>query len=187
MSIRFCEFCSTVHHDETTHCPECGTRLVQTVSEEYFNDPANPWPFVPIDHLHLEIQGKARHVRFSGTHSVFHLWAALHKAYTENRLYCRYKSDELELMCYPAGFKPKSLPLLDPVLIMASKHRAFSLYSYQACDPDLLDMGNVLEMTYHGSFEIVDCPPRFWKDILGWLVATPPHPALDNQWTYFMT
>ena len=38
MSIRFCEFCSTVHPDEATHCPDCGTRLVQTASEEDFNN-----------------------------------------------------------------------------------------------------------------------------------------------------
>ena len=187
MNVHFCEFCSTVHPDETTHCPFCGTGLVQQVSEEYFNDPGNPWPFVPISYLHLLIQGKPRALRFSGTHSVFHLWTELHQAYAENRLYCRDKGEEMELCSYPAGQEPEGMELLDPVRIMANTQQKFSLYSYAEADPDVDEESGDLEMTYEGSFEMVDCPQRYWKDLLGWLVATTPYPELDNQWTYFVT
>ena len=81
MSIRFCEFCSTVHHAETTCCPHCGARLIQSAPEDYFNDPANAWPFMPVNEFCLRIQGQPRKIIFNGTHSVYHLWTALHDAY----------------------------------------------------------------------------------------------------------
>ena len=184
MSIRFCEFCSTVHPDETTHCPDCGTRLVQTASEEDFNNPNNPWPFVPISYLHLEIQGKPRQVRFSGTHSVFHLWTEMHHAYRDMTLYFRENRDEMELVRYPKGHCPAGYQRLDPVRIMSSSHAKYSLYTYHSLDPVLTGAGDALEKTYQGSFEIVDCPKRYWRDILGWLVATVPHDALEENWHY---
>ena len=184
MSIRFCEFCSTVHPHETTHCPDCGTPLVQAVSEELFNDPNNPWPFTPISGIQLVIQGKPRCVNFSGTHSVYHLWSQLHKAYENGTLCFSDRGTEMELACHSVE-QPVRGAALDPVAIMGCHHSRFSLYNHRDNDPDMA--GGDLKWSYQGSFEIVDCPPRFWKDILGWLVATPPHPALDNQWTYFMT
>ena len=187
MHIRFCEFCSTVHPDETTHCPDCGAQLVQTVSEEAFNDPSTPWPFVPIDRLSLELQGKPRPVSFSGTHSVFHLWTELHNAYKEKALYCRKGWNEMELARYPEGKCPPDFKLLDPVQIMASQDTKYSLYTYQPGDPDLPGLEDGLEKTYQGSFEIVDCPQRYWPDILGWLAATEPHVAPNPHWTYPVT
>ena len=187
MSIRFCEFCSTVHPDETTHCPICGARLVQTTSEEDFNNPSKPWPFVPITSMCLVIQGKPRQIIFSGTHSVYHLWAEMHRAYEAGTLYFREKGEELELISFPENIHPEDCRLLEPVSIMASNHSRFSLHTYVVCDPELEVYNHKLEKSYQGSFEIQDCPDRFRKDILGWLAATEPRPELDNQWTYFMT
>ena len=187
MSIRFCEFCSTVHPNEATHCPDCGTRLVQTTSEEDFNNPAKPWPFVPINHMHLVIQGKPYQILFSGTHSVYHLWTELHGAYEAGMLYFRAKGNEMELISCPEHEYPQDCRLLEPVTIMECEHRRFSLYTYVAGDPEMAEEENKLEKTYQGSFEILDCPDRFRKDVLGWLAATEPRPELDNQWTYFMT
>ena len=187
MSIRFCEFCSTVHPDETTHCPSCGTRLVQTVSEEDFNDPAMPWPFVPINHVSLAIQGKPRLVQFNGTHSVYDLWKELHQAYAHNSLYYRENRDEMELARYPQGHCPPQFQRLTPVNIMASSHRRYSFYIYQPGDPEMPGVEDGLEKTYQGSFEIVDCPQRYWKDILGYFVASAPYNALEENWTYAFT
>lgn len=187
MSIRFCEFCSTVHPDEATHCPDCGARLDQSASEDYFNDRSNPWPFVPIDTICLHLQGKPLHIRFSGTHSVFHLWSTLHSAYEQMTLCCHAKGEELELASYPAGRRPAEYKTVDPVMLMGSRHRKFSLYTYQEADPEVATTPGELEMTYHGSFEIEDCPPKYWRDILGWLVATEPRPEIENSWTYEMT
>ena len=203
MSIRFCEFCSTVHPDEATHCPACGTRLAQTTSEEQFNDPTNPWPFTPISDIRLVIQGKPRQISFSGTHSVYHLWTQMHTAYESGALYFRERGDELELACFPEGQHHEEYHLLEPVTIMACNQNRFSLYTYEEIDPELEvvseqaegeeitpapeEKEGLLMMTYEGSFEIPDCPDRFRKDILGWLIATNPYPELDNQWTYFMT
>ena len=187
MNIHFCEFCSTVHPDEATHCPDCGTRLVQTTSEEQFNDPNNPWPFTPISNIQLVIQGKPRQINFSGTHSVYHLWSEMHGAYEAGVLYFRDKGEEMELISCPEGTHPEDCRLLEPVTIMAMNHSCFSLHTYVADDPEMEKVANPLEKSYQGSFEIQDCPDRFRKDILGWLVATEPRPELDNQWTYFMT
>lgn len=187
MSIRFCEFCSTVHPDAATHCPDCGAQLIQQVSEEYFNDPANPWPFEPVNRLCLLIQGKPRYVRFSGTHSVFHLWSVLHSAYDRMELCCHGKKEELELASFPKGRRPGDYEVLDPGRILNNVHRKFSLYTYQEADPEVSGEDGGLEMTYHGSFEIEDCPRKFWRDILGWLVATTPYPQVHNEWTYEIT
>lgn len=187
MSIRFCEFCSTVHPEVTTHCPDCGALLVQTVSEEAFNDPNTPWPFTPIDGLCLEIQGKPRYVSFSGTHSIFHLWTELHNAYEEGCLYCRTKRNEIELARYPEGKCPPDFQLLDPVKIMEIQESKYSLYTHHPGDLDLPGLEDGLEKTYQGSFEIIDCPQRYWKDILGWLAATKPYPAPNPNWTYPIT
>ena len=187
MSIRFCEFCSTVHRDGATHCPDCGAPLAQDVSEEYFNDPGNPWPFVPISYLRVQIQGTSRSIRFEGTHSVFHLWSVLHSAYRQNALYFHERGEEMELAWYPDGQQPEDYRLLDPVAIMASKHHAFSLYAYQEGDHDAIIDRNTPAMMYHGSFEIEDCPEKYWRDILGFMVATEPRPELENNWTYVIS
>ena len=187
MHIRFCEFCSTVHKDDRTHCPHCGTQLVQTVDEDDFNNPNTPWPFVPIEYLQLEIQGKPRMVRFSGTHSVFHFWTELHRAYQENALYFREHRNEMLLIYVPQGDCPDGAQPLDPVRIMESQYDRYSLYTDQPMelDGDQEEVG--MSVMYQGSFEIVDCPQRYWKEILGWLVATEPRPALEDDWVYFVT
>ena len=189
MDIRFCEFCSTVHPDDATHCPNCGTRLVQSVSEEYFNDPENPWPFVPISQIHVALQGTPRLICFSGTHSVFHLLTELHEAYSRSALYCRVKGEELELVHDPKGCPSEEYRLLDPVVIMGCQHNRFSVYSTQEEDPDVSATvaEDALERTYHGSFTFEDCPVKFRRDLLGWMVAAEPRPALEAQWSYVIS
>ena len=187
MSIRFCEFCSTVHPDGATHCPDCGARLDQCASEDYFNDRSNPWPFVPINSICLQLQGKPLHIRFSGTHSVYHLWTELYRAYGQQSLCCHAKGGELELATFPGGRRPPEYRLVDPVMLLGSRYRKYSFYTYQESDPDVAADPNELEMTYHGSFEIEDCPAKYWRDVLGWLVATAPRAEIENNWTYEMT
>lgn len=184
MNIRFCEFCSTVHPDASTHCPECGARLIQEVAEAQFNDPANPWPFVPVDRLCLRIQGRERNICFSGTHSVYHLWSRLHSEYEAMNLYCRTRKDEMELMAFPDEETHDDYRLLEPGILLNCKVRKFSFYTFEKADPEVAPESGELEKTYHGSFEISDCPRKEWGNVLGWLVATAPCPRAEEQWTY---
>lgn len=181
MSIRFCEFCSTVHSDDTIYCPDCGTRLIQSATEKYFNDSDNPWPFQPVNRFCLRIQGQPRNICFSGTHSVFHLWSALYSAYEQMRLYYRVKQDELELVGFPPERDLAELKRLDPAMLLNCKYRRFSFHTYGQLAPEMADEP---AMIYQGSFEIEDCPPKAWGNVLGWLVATAPRPEPDNNWTY---
>lgn len=183
MNIRFCEFCSTVLRDEPSHCTVCGARLVQEVSEEQFNDPGNPWPFVPVDALCLRIQGQPQTIRFSGTHSVYHLWSLLHEAYDRMELCFRPRKEEMELVWFPEGQRPGDYRVLDPGALLNCKYRKFSFYTYQEADPEVAQEDE-LEQIYHGSFEVEDCPPKLWGNVLGWLAATGPRPAPENGWTY---
>lgn len=184
MSIRFCAFCSTVHPDESTHCPDCGTRLIQEVAEEQFNDPGNPWPFVPVSQLCLRIMGQPYTIDFSGTHSVFHLWSLLHREYEQGRLYCRPRKEELELVSFPPDQCPDDFKILDPGRLLNCKHRKFSFSAYQEEDPEVALEPGEMDMLYHGNFEINDCPPKYWGNVLGWLAATEPYPEAENNWTY---
>ena len=182
--IRFCEFCSTVHPAEATHCSDCGTRLIQAVSEAQFNDPANPWPFEPVSRLCLRIQGQPRYLNFSGTHSVYHFWSDLYDGFRSRTLCCRVRKGELELALFPGGNCPETYPRLTPDRLLNCWYRKFSFYTYQEPDPALNMAPGSLEMTYQGSFEIEGCPVRSWGNVLGWLVGTAPRPAPDNGWTY---
>lgn len=184
MSIRFCEFCSTVHSDDTTHCPDCGTRLIQSATEEYFNDSDNPWPFQPVSQFCLRIQGQPRTILFSGTHSVFHLWTALHSAYEQMCLCYRAKQGELELMSFPPERRPAEFRILDPAMLLNCKYHRFSLHTYGDIAPEMTEEPGENTMIYQGTFEIENCPPKAWGNVLGWLVATAPRPAPDTNWTY---
>lgn len=184
MNIRFCEFCSNVLRDESTHCPVCGARLTQEVTEEQFNDPANPWPFMPVSELCLRIQGLPRIIRFSGTHSVYHLWSLLHQEYDAMHLCCRVRKEEMELTGFHDDRCPEGFRVLEPGMLINCKHRKFSFSTYQAVDPELALEPGEMELEYQGSFEIEDCPPKLWGNVLGWLVATAPRPVPENSWTY---
>ncbi|MBQ8237223.1 MAG: hypothetical protein IJZ39_03635 [Oscillospiraceae bacterium] len=184
MNIRFCEFCSSVNRDGATHCPECGARMIQEVTQEQFNDPANPWPFDPVDTLCLQIQGRPRLIVFSGTHSVYHLWSQLHAEYDAMRLFFRTRKDEMELAGFPEGQCPEGYRLLDPGVLLSCKYRKFSFYTYEEEDPEVAAEPGEMEMIYQGSFEINDCPRKEWGNVLGWLAATAPCPRPDDQWTY---
>lgn len=184
MNIRFCEFCSSVNRDGATHCPECGARMIQEVTQEQFNDPTNPWPFDPVDSLCLRIQGQPRIICFSGTHSVYHLWSRLHEAFDSMRLYFRTRKDEMELVGCPGDQRPDGCQLLDPGVLLNCGYRKFSFHTYEEADPEVaLEPGEV-EMIYQGSFEITDCPRKEWGNVLGWLAATAPCPRPEEQWTY---
>lgn len=184
MNIRFCEFCSTVHPEEDSHCPDCGTRLIQEVSEEEFNDPGNPWPFVPVTQLCLRIMGQSHTITFSGTHSVFHLWSLLHREYEADQLYYKPRKGELELVGASPEHRPADFKLLDPGMLLNCRFRKFSFHTYREEDPEMALEPGEMDMAYHGSFEFEDCPPKSWGNILGWLVATPPRPKPENDWTY---
>ena len=184
MNIRFCEFCSSVHRDGETHCPACGARLIQEVTVEQFNDPANPWPFVPMDTLCLRIQGQPRHIVFSGTHSVYHLWSRLHEAYDAMCLCFRTRKEEMELVGFPAGQRPEGYSILEPSVLLNCAHRKFSFSSYEEAHPEVALEPDEKALIYQGSFEINDCPRKQWGNVLGWLAATVPCPRPDDEWTY---
>lgn len=182
MNIRFCGFCSSISQDGADRCPVCGAQLMQEVAEELFNDPANPWPFQPLEQLCLRIQGQPRMIRFSGTHSVYHLWSQMHSAFESMTLYCHPRQDELELMSFPAGHRPDGWDLLEPGRLLNCAHRKFSFHTYQESDPAVALKPGEMVMEYQGSFELDDCPRKAWGNVLGWLVGTAPRPAPD--WTY---
>lgn len=184
MNIRFCEFCSNVLQDASTHCPICGTRLIGESAGEQSGDPENLRPFVSVDTFCLQIQGQPRYIRFSGTHSVYHLWSRLHSAYEAMRLYCRPRKDEMELLAFPAEDCPADFQLLEPGILLNCKYRKFSFHTYEETDPDVALEPGETEKVYYGNFEITDCPGKEWGHVLGWLVATAPRPA--EQWTYEM-
>lgn len=184
MYIRFCEFCSTISRDGSTHCPECGARLIQEVTEEQFNDPTNPWPFEPVDTLCLRIQGQPRPIQFWGTNSVYHFWSRLHEEYEAMGLYWQARKDEMELVGAARGTCPRGFSLLDPGDLINCGYRKFSFSTYEEADPEMAPESGETERIYQGSFEINDCPRRQWGNVLGWLVATAPIPRPDDQWTF---
>ena len=184
MSIRFCEFCSSVHHADTEKCPHCGARLIQSVAEVAFNDSNNPWPFLPVNEFRLRIQGQPRKIIFSGTHSVYHLWTALHNAYRRMELCWRVKQGELELVAYPPAHRPKDFTLLDPGTLLNCQYRQFTFHTYEPVDPAIAAEPGQMQLSFQGNFDIEDCPPSQWGIVLGWLVATAPRPAAAHNWTY---
>ena len=184
MSIRFCEFCSAVHTDEMTHCPVCGALLIQSVEEDYFNDSGNPWPFLPVNEFCLRIQGQPRKILFSGTHSVYHLWTALHNAYEQMHLCWRVKADEVELVAYPPELRPKDFQVLDPGMLLNCRYRLFTFETYEEVDPAIASEPGQMQLSFQGNIDIEDCPPKQWGNVLGWLVATAPRPAARKNWTY---
>ena len=184
MNIRFCEFCGNVLREEAEHCPVCGAVPAQQVTEEQFNDPANPWPFLPLDTLVLRIQGQPRVMRFSGTTSIYHFWSLLHREYDAMRLCCRIRKDEMELEGFDAESRPADFVPLEPGLLLNCRHRKFSFHTCQEADPEIALEPGEMERTYQGTLEIDDCPPALWGNVLGWLAATAPHPAPGDGWTY---
>ena len=184
MNIRFCEFCSSINRDDATHCPECGARMLQEVTLEQFNDPANPWPFAPVNTLSLRIQGQPRLLVFNGTNSVYHFWSRLHEAYESMNLYYQTRKDEMELLEYREGQCPRGFKSLEPGDLINCKYRKFSFYTYEEADPEVALEPGEMAMAYHGSIEVGDCPRKQWGNVLGWLAATAPCPRPDDDWTY---
>lgn len=184
MSIRFCEFCSSIQRGGAEYCPVCGARLTQETEEALFNDFDSPWPFAPVSELCLRIQGQPMTIRFSGTHSVYHLWAQLHSEYEAMSLYCRPRQAELELVGFPGNQPPEGYRLVDPGLFLNCPYRRFSFHTHQALDPEVAREPGEMETEYHGSFEIGAVHPKYLGNVLGWLAATAPRPAPENNWTY---
>lgn len=183
MNIRFCEFCSGVCQDGD-RCPVCGSRLTQEAPEAVFNDPEHPWPFTPLSALCLRIQGQPMTIRFSGTHSVYHLWSLLHSEYEAMRLYCRPRQAELELVGFSGSQPPEGYRLVEPGLFLNCGFRRFSFHTRQALDPDVARESGEMETEYHGSFEIDAAHPKYLGNVLGWLAATAPRSAQEHSWTY---
>ena len=183
MSVRFCEFCSSIHQN-TDHCPACGTRLTQEAAEELFNDFDSPWPFTPVTRLCLRIQGQPMTIRFSGTHSVFHLWSQLHREYEAMTLCCRPRQGELELVGFPPDQRPEDYRPVEPDLFLNCTHSRFSFHTHHELDPEVAREPGEMETEYHGSFEIDAAHPKYLGNVLGWLAATAPRPAPDHNWTY---
>ena len=182
--IRFCEFCGNVVREEMARCAICGCGLTQEVTEEQFNAPGSPWPFTPRETITLSIQGNPRTIRFSGTHSLYHLWLGLHRTYAAMALQYRDRNGEMELAQFPAGRAPAEFRPLEPGVILNCRHRNFSICTYHDPDPELgLEPGS-LEIHYQGSFELTDCPDRDIPYVLGWLLATVPCPNHRGNWIY---
>lgn len=184
MNIRFCEFCSNVVQEALERCPVCGGLLSQEVSEEEFNDPANPWPFVYVDTLVLRIQGQPRVLRFDGTHSLYHFWSRLHREFDALRLCFRVRKEELELAGYDPENRPADFVPLDPGMLLNCRYRKFSFYADETVYPEIALEPGEMEHTYQGTLEIDDCPPELWGNVLGWLAGTAPHLAPGGDWTY---
>lgn len=184
MKIRFCEFCGNVLRDEPEYCDICGSRLTQEVDEALFNDPEFPWPFEPVLSVCLRIQGQDRNIRFSGTHSLYHLWSGLHEVYEDMALYFRTRHDEMELAAFPEGCVMEEFRLMEPGDLINCRHSRFSFYTFSEADPELGLEPGTMEMTYQGSFVIEDCPEKQWGNVLGWLLATRPAPRPDTGWSY---
>lgn len=184
MYIRFCEFCGTLSRDGSTHCPECGARMVQEATEERFSDLSQPMPFVSMNTICLRIQGRPRLIRFNGTLSVYHCWSLLHEKFETMRLYWRARKGEMDLVGFPEGQSQPDYRLLEPGDILNCKFRKFSFSTYEEADPDTALEPGELNKIHQCDFEIDGCPPKEWGNVLGWLVGTVPSPRPEAQWTY---
>ena len=185
MKIRFCEFCSKVVQEDAEYCDICGCRLGQDVEEEIFNDAGNRWPFQPVNEITLRIQGQPRQICFDGTHSLFHFWTELYRAYSDRNLWFRERSrEEMELVSFPEGHAREGFRLLDSSDILNCGHRRFSVFTCTRPDPELTVEPDAMEITYQASFHLPDCPDMDIPYVLGWLLATAPLPGYKSSWVY---
>ena len=184
MMIRFCEFCGKIMQ-EAEYCSVCGCKLSQDVEEEQFNNPENPWPFTPVKDLTLRIQGQPRKIHVEGTHSLYHMWQEIHKAYMDNNVLFRMRGkDDIELAAFPAGRAREDFRLLEPGDILNCGHRHFSFYTLGDPDPELGQSTDLLEVNYHGTFDLLYCPDRDIPYLLGWFMGTAPQPRHEEGWVY---
>ena len=184
MMIRFCEFCGNVVREERERCEVCNCLLTQDVEEEQFNNSKTPWPFKPADTLTLRIGGEARSIRVEGTHSLFHLWTELHRSYWDQTLWFKAHNDEILLVTYPDGNAHPGYSPMDAAQILNCGHTCFSFYTFAMPDPELAVKPGEMEMTYQGTFNLVDCPEKERPYVLGWLLASPPFPRPETGWVY---
>ena len=184
MMIQFCEFCSTVVKEETDRCPSCGCRMAQSVDEETFNNPENPWPFARVMDITLRIMGQPRHIHFDGTHSLYHLWRGMSGYYRDQALWYRIRHDEVELVSFPKGRQLEDFRILEPGDILNCTNTRFSCYGYDLPDPELgLEPGDMIK-TYQGTFDILDCPAKDIPFVLGWLLSNGPEDRCLEGWVY---
>ena len=184
MMIQFCEFCSTVVKEETDRCPSCGCRMAQSVDEETFNNPENPWPFARVMDITLRIMGQPRHIHFDGTHSLYHLWRGMSGYYRDQALWYRIRHDEVELVSFPKGRQLEDFRILEPGDILNCTNTRFSCYGYDLPDPELgLEPGDMVK-TYQGTFDILDCPDKDIPFVLGWLLSNGPEDRCLEGWVY---
>ena len=185
MKSRFCEFCSKVDQEGLEYCDICGCRLGQDVEEEVFSAPGSKWPFCPLEEITLRIQGQDRRIHFDGTHSVYHLWLELYRAYADLNLWFRERGrEETELASFPDGQVQDGFSLVEPGYLLNCTCRRFSCYTYAEPDPELELPEDTLETTYQGTFDLLNCPDRDVPHVLGWLLATAPRSAHDREWLF---
>ena len=182
--IRFCEFCGNVVREELERCDVCSCPLSQDVEEEQFNNSENPWPFTPVNALTLRIQSGERRIRVEGTHSLYHMWSELNRAYWNRNLWFKIHNDEILLSSYPAGKEQEGFRLVEPDVILNCTHRCFSFYTFSEPVPELMSVSGPLEMTYQGTFHMEDCPEKDLPYVVGWMVATTPLPKPETGWVY---
>ena len=184
MKIRFCEFCGKVAKEEE-FCDICGCPLSQDVEEEEFNNSENPWPFTPVTDLTLRIQGKTRKIHFEGTHSLFHLWTEINRAYSDLNMYFHLRGkDEILLAAFPAGCVPPLFRPLDPGDILNCTNTRFSCYGYTVPDRELGLTADPMIKTYQGTFDILECPAKDIPFVLGWLLSNGPEDRCLEGWVY---
>ena len=185
MKIRFCEFCSNVVREDVEYCDICGGRLGQEVEEEQFNAPGSKWPFRPLEEITLRIQGQDRRIHFDGTHSVYHLWTELHRAYSDMNLWFRERNrEEMELASFPAGQVREGFRLMEPGYMLNCTHSRFSCFTCSEPDPELAVGSDHLEVSYQASFQLLSCTARDIPCVLGWLLATAPRSGYDHGWLF---
>ena len=184
MMIQFCEFCSTVVKEETDRCPSCGCRMAQSVDEETFNNPENPWPFARVMDITLRIMGQPRHIHFDGTHSLYHLWRGMSGYYRDQALWYRIRHDEVELVSFPKGRQLEDFQILEPGDILNCTNTRFSCYGHDLPDRELGLDADAMVKTYQGTFDILDCPEKDIPFVLGWLLSNGPEDRCLEGWVY---
>lgn len=182
--VQFCEFCSTVMQEEAEYCNVCGCHLAQVEDADLFNNTDRPWPFTPVKDITLRIQGCPRSVHFEGTHSLYHLWLGMSQSYGGRALWFRVRHDEMELASFPQGREMAGFRLLEPGDILNCTNTHFSFYSHDEPEPELELDADTLVKTYHGTFDILDCPEKDIHLVFGWLLATGPKPRFLEGWVY---
>lgn len=186
MNIRYCGFCDRMTREEVSHCPHCGSRLIQELTEKDFNTSAE-WPFTPMRSISLRVRGRLLRIRFHGTSSIFGLWNKIHNLYENQRLYCRIRENEMDLCSFVTDEPPADCKLFEPGVILNCRHRKYNLMTEVISDSFDDQTGERIysrHTSYQGSFELIGCGDEEISSILGWFVSRKAAPNPDGGWIY---